>query len=192
MRDANKAILRTRDVTLTISDLRAELNGATIFSKIDLRSGYHQLVLHPDCRYITTFSTHMGLYQYKRLIFSVTQLLRYSKNISDDIIVYGRDEEEHDRALVETLKKLYHSGLTINHKKCEFKVRKIKFYGHIFTKEGISPDPEKVQALHEAAQPTNQSEVRSFLGLAQCCSDFIDNFATMTEPLRELIKKESP
>ena len=206
IRDTNKAMLRIRHVTSTISDLRAELNGATIFSKIDLCSGYHQLVLHPDCRYITTFSTHMGLYQYKRLIFGVNSAaevfqhtiqtvlegIKGAKNISDDIIVYGRDEEEHDRAPVETLKKLHHSGLTINRNKCEFKVRKIKFYGHIFTKEGISPDPEKVQALHEAALPTNQSEVRSFLGLAQCCSDFIDNFATMTEPLRELIKKDSP
>lgn len=64
MRDANQAIFRTRNITPTIEELTTDLNGATVFSKLDLRSGYHLLLLHPSCRYITTFSTHLGLYQY--------------------------------------------------------------------------------------------------------------------------------
>ena len=71
MRDANRAILRTRHITPTIEELTTDLNGATIFSKLDLRSGYHQLLLYPSCRYITTFSTHLGLYQHKRLSFGI-------------------------------------------------------------------------------------------------------------------------
>ena len=71
MRKANKAILRTHHVTPTIDELVSGLRGATFFSKIDLRSGYHQLVLSPECRYITTFSIHVGLYRYKRLSFGV-------------------------------------------------------------------------------------------------------------------------
>ena len=66
MRDANRAILMTRHISPTIDELTADLNGATAFSKFDLKSGYHQLELHPSCRYITTFSTHLGLYQYIR------------------------------------------------------------------------------------------------------------------------------
>ena len=103
-RDANKTILRTRHVSPTLDELITELNGATMFSKIDLRSGYHQLVLHPSCRYITTFATHVGLYPYKRLsleintaaeVFLTIQLVIQdvpgSLNISDDIVMFVRE-----------------------------------------------------------------------------------------------------
>ena len=70
MRDANRAILRTRHITPTIDELTADLNGATLFSKLGVKSGYHQLELYPSCRYIT-FSTQVGLYQYKRLSFGI-------------------------------------------------------------------------------------------------------------------------
>ena len=137
----------------------AELNGATIFSKVELDSWYHQLVLHPYCRYISTFSTHMGLYRYKRLIFCVNAAaevclrgqfglcfgIKGEKNICEDIIFHGKEEEEHYQALVETVKKLYQYDLpAISCKKCEFKIRKIKYYGRIFTQEGVSPGPENV------------------------------------------------
>ena len=90
-------------MTPTIDELVSDLQGATVFNKIDMRSGYHQLVLRPDCRYITTLSTHMGLYRYKRLSFGINSAsevfqhaiktvlddVRGAMNISDDIIVYG-------------------------------------------------------------------------------------------------------
>ena len=104
MRAANQAILRTRHVTPTIEELTSYLNGATIFSKLDLRSGYHQLKLDPSSRYITTFSTHLGLYQYKRRSFGINAAAEVfqhtiqtviadipgAKNISDDIVVYNK------------------------------------------------------------------------------------------------------
>ena len=206
MRDANKAILRTRHVTPTVDDLMADLEGARVFSKIDLRSGYHQLLLDPECRHITTFSTHAGIFRYKRLNFGVNSAaevfqhtiqtvlegIRGAKNISDDIIVYGRSDEDHDRALDETLRKIHSSGLTINKKKCEFKKTKITFYGHVFSADGISPDPNKVKALQEAQEPANKSELRSFLGMAQYSARFIPNFSTLTTPLRSLMKDDTP
>ena len=102
MREANKAIQRERHQTPTLDELINDLNGATFFSKLDLRSGYHQLELNRDSRYITTFSTHMGLFQYKRLNFgissaseifqetihSIIQDIQGAKNISDDVIVF--------------------------------------------------------------------------------------------------------
>ena len=120
MQDANKAILGTRHVSPMLDELVIELNGATMFSKIDLRSGYHQLVLHPSCRYITTFATHVGLYRYKRLSFginaaaevfqhamqSVIQDVQGSLNISDDIVVFGTDIESNDKALDQVLHRL--------------------------------------------------------------------------------------
>ena len=205
MREPNKAILRTRYVTPTIDELICDLRAATVFSKVDLRAGYHQLVLDPSSRPITTFAAHCGLYRYKRLIFGVNAVaevfqhtiqtlltgIEGTKNVSDDIIVFGKDKKSHDRALYKTLKKLQTSGLTINVQKCEFNKPKIAFYGHIFSAEGVSPDPEKIKALRDAKKPENATEVRSFLGMAQYSARFIPNFSTITEPLRNLTKKDS-
>ena len=205
MREPNKAILRTRYVTPTIDELICDLRAATVFSKVDLRAGYHQLVLDPSSRPITTFATHCGLYRYKRLIFGVNAAaevfqhtiqtlltgIEETKNVSDDIIVFGKDKKSHDRALYKTLKKLQTSGLTINVQKCEFNKPKIAFYGHIFSADGVSPDPEKIKALRDAKKPENATEVRSFLGMAQYSARSIPNFSTITEPLRNLTKKDS-
>ncbi|KAL8584615.1 hypothetical protein ACOMHN_002344 [Nucella lapillus] len=200
MREANKAVLRTRHVTPTIEELVADLNGATVFSKIDLRSAYNQLELNPKSRHITTFSTHAGLYQYKRLCFGISSAaeifqhtiqtviegIHGSRNLSDDIIVFGKDTEDHDRALHETLKHIHEAGLTVNGGKCKFRQNQVEFYGFIFTADGVKPNPEKVKSLKEAKAPQNSSELRSFLGMAQYSARFIDGFATITEPLRKL------
>ena len=178
MREANKAILRTRHVTPTLDELITAFNGATVFSKIDLRSGYHQLVLHPSSCHITTFSTHVDLYRYKRLSFGINAAAEVFQheiqtvihgvsgaiNISD---VFGVDQCSHDKALDDVQHKLQTAGLTANLEKCEFRKKKIEFFGLIFSGEGVSPDPKKVADLHRAAEPKNASEVRSFLGMAQ-------------------------
>ena len=115
-----------------------------------------------------------------------------AKNTSDDIVVYGKDQGDHDRALDQTLQRLHQSGLTINPQKCEFNKPSIEFFSHIFSKDGIAPAPSKVQALCDAAEPRNPTEVRSFLGMAQYSASFIKDFATITEPLRKLTRSQSP
>jgi len=161
------------------------------------------LLLHPSCRYITTFSTHLGLYQYKRLSFGINaaaEIFQHEiqtviadipgdKNIS---VVYGKNQSEHDRALDQTLQRLHQSGITINPQKCEFNKPSIEFFGHIFSKDGIAPASNKVQALHDAVEPRNQTERRLFLGMAQYSARFIQDFATITEPLRQLTRSRTP
>ena len=205
MREANKAITRERHLLPTIDELIHDLSGATTFSKLDLRSGYHQLVLHPDSRYITTFSTHCGLYRYKRLNFGISsasevfqEVVRNvitgipgSKNISDDIIIYGKSQAEHDQALEATFKRLSENGLTLNYEKCEFNKDSVVFFGVNFSKDGISPDPKKVSALKDMTPPENVSELRSLLGMATYSSRFIENFATICEPLRRLTRQDT-
>ena len=141
MRDANKAIQRTRHVTPTIEDIVSDLNGTTVFSKVDLKAGYHQLTLDKPSRGITTFSTHNGLYRYKRLSFGINSAAetfqhtiqtviadcKGSKNVSDDITVYGKDEEEHDKNLHKLLATLQKAGLTVNKTKCEFRKKEVEF-----------------------------------------------------------------
>jgi len=204
MREANKAISRERHIIPTIDDIMADLNGCTVFSKIDLNQGYHQLLLHPDSRYITTFSTHVGLWRYKRLNFGLTcaaEIFQKKvsdvlhgipgvRNISDDIYVGGRGTEEHDVRLRQVLERLQINQLTINKEKCAFRVPKMTFFGNVFSKYGISPDPNKVKAIKDAAAPANASEVRSLLSSVAFCSRFIANFATITYPLRRLTHKD--
>ena len=112
-RQANKAIKRERHVTPTIKEMIGDLNGAKVFTKLDLNQGYNQLELAPESRYITTFGSHMGLMRYKRLNFGISSAAEIfqnviretlegidgAKNISDDILVFGKSHEEHDQNL---------------------------------------------------------------------------------------------
>ena len=202
---ANRAIRRERHPTPTLDDLVHTLNGATVFSKLDLRAGYHQLSLAEASRYITTFSTHKGLRRYKRLNFgtnSASELFQHViceqikdipgvMNVSDDLVVFGTTQEAHDRALEAVFKRFSEIGLTLNKKKCKFSKSSISFFGMVFSSSGVSADPAKVKAIHDAPPPTSASGVRSFLGMATYCAKFIPNFSDVTKPLRELTKKNA-
>lgn len=203
LRHPNRAVQRHRHPTPTIDEVANDLNGACVFSKLDLRSGYHQIELAPESRYLTTFATHKGLRRYTRLLFGLSsasevfqQVLQQAlqgiegvKNISDDIIVFGRTQEEHDAALATTFQRLREKGLTLNGPKCVYNKENLAFFGYVFSAEGMSADPKKVAAIRDAAPPTNPSEVRSFLGLTGFCSRFVPNYATLTEPLKHLTRK---
>ena len=112
-------------------------------------------------------------------------------NISDDVIVFGKTQEEHDAALKAVFQKFAEVNLTLNKKKCEFNKKSITFFGFVFSEQGISPDPKKVDAIKNAKPPTTTSGVRSFLGMATYCAKFITNFSDISEPLRELTKKDA-
>jgi hypothetical protein len=202
-REANRAIQRQRHNTPTIDDLLHKLNGAKVFSKIDLNSGYHQLELHPDSRYITAFCTHLGIFQYKRLNFGINTAaeifqkkveelisgIDHCINISDDIIIGGVDDEDHDKKLDEVLRRMREEGATANSQKCEIGQSEIEFFGFHFSSDGVKVQLSKLNALQSASQPKTANEVRSFLGLASYCSRFIPQFSTIAKPLRELTKK---
>ena len=205
MRLANEAIKRVRDPIPTVDDKSFALNGAKFFSKLDLSQAYHQLELDEDSLYITTFSTHIGLFRYKRLNYGTnaaakifqytlqTQLQGLSgvKNIADDIIVYGSTRNEHDENLDKCLKRLSDKGLRLNANKCQFLSDTLEFFGQIFSKDGCQPYPKRIKALKNAPQPTNVSEVRSLLGMANYSSKYIPNFATITALLRDFTKKNA-
>ena len=161
MRMPNRAILRERHPTPTVDDLIHTLNGAKVFSKLDLRSVYHELLLNEDIRYSTTFQAHKGLHRYRTLNFgtssasevfqyAISEKLRdipYALNISDDVIVFGKTQADHDIALESVFKRFSSRGLTLNKEKCEFSKDKLTFFGFVFSANGISPDPLKVEAI---------------------------------------------
>ena len=180
MRWANEAIIRERYQRPSVDEVLRNLNQSTVFSKLDLRWGYHQLELHPDSRSITTFMNHCGLYRYKRLMFGINsapevyqhviqQTLQGCEgvaNISDNIIVHSRSTEEHNKRLQQVLERLKEKNLTLNAKKCKFHMTQLVFVGLVLTDKGIRPTKDKVRAIVNARELQNASEVRSFLGLA--------------------------
>ena len=108
--------------------------------------------------------------------------------MSDDLIIFGKNKEEHDKRLFRVLGVLEAKGLTVNVEKCQFFKREIEFFGMIFSEKGISPSIERVKALQNVQKPRNVKELSSFLGLATYSSRFINNFSTLTEPLRNQVK----
>ena len=203
MRLPNQAIRRERHPSPTVDEIIHSLNGAKKFSKLDLRSGYHQLVLAPESRHITTFTTHKGLKRYKRLNFgtsSAAEIFQHTiqkalegidgiLNISDDIIIFGKTTAEHDKALETAFHRLSERGLTLNPEKCVFDKEHLDFFGYTFGPAGMTPDPKKVQAIKDATPPSNTAELRSFLGTVNYVSRFIPDFSTTTAPLRDLTRR---
>ena len=141
---------------------------------------------------------------YKRLMFGITSAPeKYQKivkdvligckgvaNIADDLIIHGCGIQEHDENLLAVLQRLRECGLTLNEKKCQFRLPKLTFFGHELSSNGISPCEEKVSAVQNAKCPQSTAEVRSFLGLVQYCAKFLPEFAQIAEPLRMLTRKD--
>ena len=200
MRETNKAVKREKHLMPATDDLVADLNGETIFSKLDLSSRYHQLELKPESCHITTFNTHIGLKRYKCLMLGINAAseifqnvieeiltgLPGCKNISDDIIVFGVTTAEHDQNLYGVLTRLQQHNVCLNKDKCSFAKSEFTFYGHIFSSKGLRVNPEKIEAITNMSAPENVSEVKSLLGMARYISRNTPEYATITVPLRAL------
>ena len=200
MRQANKAIIRHHYPVPTVDELLLDMNGSQVFSKIDMKMGFHQFVLSEESRDITTFSTHAGQYRYKRLSFGICSAPEiYQRkianiisgipgviNLADDIVVHGSNMTEHNKRLELTLERLTNAGLTLNESKCSFGVDKITFMGHRISSQGVDPGLDKVEAVIKALVPKTVGELKSFLGLVSYCSRFIPYFSSRAEILRNL------
>ena len=206
MRIPNQSMKCSRCVQAPrMEDFEYHLHDCTIFSKLDLRQGYHQLTLDPETRKIATFSTPWGNYRPRRLVFgakssqdvfdeSIFRIfgdIPHCLNQRDDILLGGKDKEEHREALKAVLQRAKDCGITFNKEKCQFEWEEIEFFGHTFTKDGLKPSAEKVKAVKECAAPKSKEEVRSSLGMAGYLDNFIDNYATIAAPLYQLTRNET-
>ena len=158
MRRVNEVILRTRHPIPTIYELLIDMNGVTVFSKLDLKWGFHQIELDTESRDLTTFVTNEGLFRYKGLLFRVNcapEIYQHTlqkvlhdcegvRVIVDDIIVFGSNVKEHDVNLKKVLATLCSRNLTLNRDKCKFGMEKLIFMGHVLSKDGIQPTGERV------------------------------------------------
>ena len=199
-RRVNDAVVHGRFPFPTVDETLHKINGSSVFTKLDLRAGFHQIELDEESRQYTVFATADGLFQYKRLMFGLSsapelyqriiqQVLSGCKgceNIADDLVVHGRTLQEHDGNLRKVMRRLAERGLTVNGGKCSFRKPSITFFGLQLSSSGVSPTPEKVKALREAPAPTYASETRSFLGTVGFSGRFIPDLATIAEPLRRV------
>ena len=202
-KDLNAAIQREHHVTPTLEEILPKLTGATVFSIVDAKCGYWNVVLDKQSSYLTTFNSPFGRYRFNRMPFGLkmSQDIFQTKidqtfegcegvaGIADDIVVFGKTSEEHDRNMHGMLRRCQDTGLKLNPDKCFVKQEKIRFYGVVCSQDGIQPDPNKISALKQMSAPTSRQELQTFLGLANYMGPFIPNLSTLTAPLRELLKE---
>ena len=192
-----------------LKDLLMSLGqGNTLFSSLDLLSGYWQVPMAPASRAITAFSTPRGHFEWLRMPFGLKGApITFQRMINtlfgdmigsdvhaylDDLIICSKDAKGHFLALEKVLLKLREAGLRAKLSKCEFLKNKIEFLGHLVDCEGIHTLPDKVSAVREFPRPQNADHVRSFLGLSGYYRSFVKGYSTLAAPLNSLLKKDVP
>jgi hypothetical protein len=202
-RKLNEVTIKNKYPLPKIEDLFDQLNGAKVFYKIDLRTGYHQLKVREFDIPKTAFTTRYGLFQYTVMSFGLTNAPAYFMNkvfmkfldkfvvvFIDDILVYSKTEEEHAEHLRVVLGTLCEHQLYAKFYKCEFWLKEVGFLGHVLSAGGVSVDPSKITSIMERKVPTNPTEVRAFLGLAGYYRKYVEGFSSIARPLTQLLKKD--
>jgi hypothetical protein len=201
----NEVTIRNRYPLPRIEDLFDQMKGAIFFSKIDLRSGYHQLKIRESDIPKTAFRTRYGQYEYTVMCFGLTNAPAYFMCLMnkvfmeyldkfvvvfiDDILIFSKTEEAHEKHLRMVLEKLRSNQLYAKFSKCEFWLTEVAFLRHVISAGGISVDPSKVKDVLNWMPLTNASEIRSFLGLAGYYRRFIKDFSKIAKPMTRLLKK---
>jgi hypothetical protein len=204
-RDLNAVTIKNKYPLPRIEDLFDQLQGACVFSKIDLRLGYHQLEIHPENIPKTAFTCKYGLYEYTVMSFGLTNAPAFFMHLMnkvfmdyldtfvviflDDIVVYSKSEAEHEKHLRLVLQRLREHKLYAKLSKCEFWIDEVPFLGHVIFKGGIAVDPRNVKDVLDWVVPQTVKEVCSFLGLAGYYWRFIENFSKIAKPLTSLLEK---
>ncbi|GKB61347.1 putative reverse transcriptase domain-containing protein [Tanacetum coccineum] len=190
----------------SIDDLFDQLQGSSVYSKIDLRSGYHQLRVHEEDIPKTAFRTHYGHYEFQVMPFGLTNapavfmdlmnrvckpyLDKFVIVFIDDILIYSKNKEEHEEHLKLIFELLNKEELYAKFSKCEFWILKVQFLGHVIDSKGIHVDPAKIESIKDWVSPKNATEIRQFLGLAGYYRRFIEGFSKIAKSMTKLTQKE--
>ncbi|GJR00728.1 putative reverse transcriptase domain-containing protein [Tanacetum coccineum] len=204
-RELNKLTVKNRYPLPRIDDLFDQLQGSSVYSKIDLRTGYHQLRIREEDIPITAFRTRYGHYEFQVMPFGLTNapavfmdlmnrvckpyLDKFVIVFIDDILIYSKNKDEHKEHLKAILELLKKEKLYAKFSKCDFWLESVQFLGHVIDSKGVHVDPAKIEAIKNWATPTTPTEVRQFLGLAGYYRRFIEGFSLISKPLTKLTQK---
>ena len=204
LKKLNQAIERERFVIPTVDCIIHKLRDSKVFSKLDAKSGFHQIPLDPSSAKLTTFITPFGRFYFNRLPFGVSSAPEiYQRTMEDilggidgvicyfdDILIHSKTHKEHEALLQQVLHKLREVGLQLNDQKCEFRKTEITFLGHIINEHGIRPDPSKIEAIHDLPEPQNINDLRRYLGMVNYLGRYLPNLSSTLSPLNSLLAKD--
>ncbi|GJZ98326.1 putative reverse transcriptase domain-containing protein [Tanacetum coccineum] len=204
--ELNKLTVKNRYPLPRIDDLFDQLQGSSVYSKIDLRSGYHQLRVREEDIPKTAFRTRYGHYEFQVMPFGLTNapavfmdlmnrvckpyLDKFVIVFIDDILIYSKNKQEHKEHLKQILELLKKEELYAKFSKCEFWIPKVQFLGHVIDSKGIHVDPAKIESIKDWASPKSPTEIRQFLGLAGYYRRFIKGFSKIAKPMTKLTQKK--
>ncbi|KAD5960569.1 hypothetical protein E3N88_12041 [Mikania micrantha] len=205
-RELNKVTIKNRYPLPRINDFFDQLQGSSYYSKIDLRSGYHQLRIQEEDIPKTAFRTRYGHYEFLVMPFGLTNAPALFMDLMnrvckpyldnfiivfiDDILIYSKTQEEHKEHLQLALELLQQEKLYAKLSKCDFWIREVQFLGHVVNEQGIHVDKSKIKAIKNWEAPKTPTEVRQFLGLAGYYRRFIEGFSKIAQPLTALTHKD--
>ncbi|GKE39149.1 putative reverse transcriptase domain-containing protein [Tanacetum coccineum] len=204
--ELNKLTVKNRYPLLRIDDLFDQLQGSSVYSKIDLRSGYHQLRVREEDILKTAFRTRYGHYEFQVMPFGLTNapavfmdlmnrvckpyLDKFVIVFIDDILIYSKDKKEHEEHLKAILELLKKKELYAKFSKCKFWIPMVQFLGHVIDCQSIHVAPIKIESIKDWASPKTPTEIRQFLGLAGYYRRFIEGFSKIAKPMTKLTQKK--
>ena len=187
-----------------IDEIYARLRGSTIYSALDMTSGYHHMELSEEAKPKSAFVTTIDKYEFNRCPFGLAQAPAYFQRLVnkvlvglpftfgylDDVLIYSPNMKTHLKHLRQVFQRMREADLRLKMEKCNFLKAHLQYLGHIISGKGIEPVPEKLESIKKMPAPTTPKEVKQFLGLIGYYRKFVPRFADIARPLTSLTKKD--
>ena len=204
-KDLNKGIIHENHKAPTLKEIAHVLTRTTRFSKVDSNKAFFEMHLMEAASILMTFNTHLSRYRFLHVPFGLKTSQNIFQMIMDDIVaqcpgvlaiqndvfIYGKDDRDHDANIIHLFNIAQKEGLIFNSSKCSIKQDSMTFFGSVFSTNGYSPDPEKIQGITEMTPPQMKQELQSFLGAVNYLQTFVLHLSHHTKPLHALLKKEN-
>lgn len=205
MRPANRAIARKHYPMPNPDRLLTKIRNAKYFSKLDMKSEYHHILIHPASRYVKAIMTNSGASQYTRLPFGINCAPEVFQQVMDntfgslegvlvyldDVLIHALDKEMLKERLAAVLAIVKNNNLTLNERKCIWEAELVEFLGSVLLSTGCTSSAEKIDAIKNFPQPRTYAELRAFIDVVKCISRHLWNISTIMEPLRQLLTGDS-